>query len=95
MYIQYYSCFVIRRYDWFDRRNVYIPNDRRRLMSARFRVPVSETLFCFLIPLGFWLCPVCSSTPQNASLCASCELVEMPSVYLERHELERYRTYTG
>ncbi|CAK8990361.1 unnamed protein product [Durusdinium trenchii] len=35
-------------YDWFDRRNVYIPNDR------------------------------------------SCELVEMPSVYLERHELERW-----
>ena len=36
-------------YDWFDRRNVYMPSD------------------------------------------ASCELVEMPSIYLERHELERRR----
>mmetsp|Transcript_75280 Transcript_75280/g.166308 ORF Transcript_75280/g.166308 Transcript_75280/m.166308 type:complete len:299 (+) Transcript_75280:43-939(+) len=35
-------------FDWFDRRNVYIPKD------------------------------------------SSCELVEMPSVYLERHELERW-----
>eukprot|EP00438_Fugacium_kawagutii_P025232 Skav230245 [mRNA] locus=scaffold1818:150086:157664:- [translate_table: standard] len=35
-------------FDWFDRRNVYIPKD------------------------------------------SSCELVEMPSIYLERHELERW-----
>lgn len=31
----------------------------------------------------------------ETSLAASCELVEMPSVYLERHELERRAVFAN
>ena len=97
------------RYDWFDRRNMYIQGDSRWHCPQFFSdrgIPDPSTLI---------RCPECQ-LPSEPQLCsqsnalndeytlstfsilqqkiylrarASCEIVEMPSVYIDSEELYR------